>query len=519
MSKRGLRAKLAITIAITAFFLFTACGGEEYEAPEVEQEIEEAEQEEEEMEIRAEILTLDWAYAMDMARKRRAGIEKPDYDALIAMTEGRTPSSRLPQRFWNDWGSAEYLPEYFSIEDAVADAWALFSTLREVYGGYVYFGGDDVFSAILGNLATELFLLGDEMISAGDFAEILHAHLNQVIIDNHFWIGNERMSLNFGYFHRNGIYYDRTEDGFRNRATDLYLTNIEGYNIEEAMRLHANADGELFYRPVLLLESANAVQRAYFVYEDGRREGRTLIREAVSQRQMQLPTLEYIDNIPILTVLAMGFDGHENAAGIAHAEPFMAYAEQLRHEPIVIVDIRGNTGGNGLLPVRWLVELTGQFVPSNYVWLSARPFNSEDFGFDPDNSHQNPPGSWQTFANPGSFGENHTIFNTEPRRIVPRGQMLVLLTDRATSSAAEDFVDRIFNIENTLVVGTATGGVLAFDATYSPINLPNTGMPFGLGRAMMLWPDGHFAEGVGIQPDIWVNGDALTAALALINVQ
>jgi len=507
-------------ITAIILLLLVACGADQDETPDDvhEEDLTEIEEYyEEQEEPRAELITLDWGYALDLATQRRAGIVKPEPGELEAMTEGRTPLARFPQRFRNDWSEQEDAPpDFFTIEDAVADAWVLFNTLRYVYGGYVYFGGDDVFSAMLGDVTTEFFLLGEEMIRAADFARILHRHINQIVVDNHFWIGDERMGSNFGYFHRHGVYYDKTENGFRNRDTDLYLTEIEGYSIQEAMRLHTNADGALFYRPVMLLESAAAVHQADFVYEDGSVQRRALIREAVPQRQMQLPTLEYIDFIPVLTVMAMGFDGHEAAWGIDHATAFMSYAQNLRQERVVIVDIRGNIGGNGLLPVRWLNLLTHQVAPSNYVWLSARPYRSGDFDFDPDNIHQNPPNSWRTYANVAAFGDYHTIFNTEPRRIIPREQMLILLTDRATSSAAEDFVDRIFNIQNTLVIGTATAGALAFDATYSPINLPNTGIPFGLGRAMMLWPDGHFAEGAGIVPDIWVSGDALAAALALV---
>jgi len=519
MRKRGLRVKPILTVVAACVALaFSGCNGADYEIEEIEKEIEEIEEIEEiPEEPRAEIWALDWDYVMSRAAARREGIEKPDYERLLAMTEGRVPT-RLPQRFRNAWDeSYEDPPQYFSVEAAMADAFLLFNVLRDVYGGYVYFGGDDMFSAILGDVAAEFFLLGQDMISAEDFAQILHRHLNRVVVDNHFWIGDERMGAGLSYFHRQGLYYNRTEEGFRNRATDLYLTEIQGYDIEAVMRLHADAQGQLFYRPVLLADAAQATQPTTFVYEDGQRETRTFIRETPRGRQqMQLPSLRTEDNIPILRVMAMGFDGHENAMGIAHAEPFMAYARQLRDEPVVIVDIRGNGGGNGLLPARWLHALTGEIVPSNYIWLSAHPYNSSDFEFNPDNAAQNPPNSWRTYTDVGPFGEGYTIFNTAPRRIVPRDQLLILLIDRGASSAAEDLVDRAFNVENTLVIGTATSGALAFDATYPSINLPGTGVPFGVGRAMMLWPDGHFAEGVGIVPDIWVAGDALAAALALI---
>jgi len=45
----------------------------------------------------------------------------------------------------------------------------------------------------------------------------------------------------------------------------------------------------------------------------------------------------------------------------------------------------------------------------------------------------------------------------------------------------------------------------------------NSGVSFGFGQALFLWPDGYFTEGTGLQPDVWVEGNALVAALALLN--
>jgi len=42
-------------------------------------------------------------------------------------------------------------------------------------------------------------------------------------------------------------------------------------------------------------------------------------------------------------------------------------------------------------------------------------------------------------------------------------------------------------------------------------------LAFGFGWAISKWPDNLYAEGAGIEPDIWVMGDALEAALALLS--
>ena len=74
----------------------------------------------------------------------------------------------------------------------------------------------------------------------------------------------------------------------------------------------------------------------------------------------------------------------------------------------------------------------------------------------------------------------------------------------------------MLNMTNTLIIGTPTAGVLAFNVTYPNMNLPRTGIGLSFGRTMNLWSEDHFSEGVGIQPDIWAQRDALNTALALL---
>ncbi|MCL2397490.1 MAG: S41 family peptidase [Defluviitaleaceae bacterium] len=514
------RLMILVCVVAVCVFALAACSGKDYDEgiAEVEDMIAETTKEPMEEENggeRAEIVPLTLQDVLGIASRRRESIVKPDYNILLAMTAGRTPIPGHPDGFFGDRGRGEPLITV-TVEDAIADAWELFGLLRDVYGGYVYFGGDEVFYAIFEEIETELLGLGST-VGYAVFVNVLYRNLSRAVVDNHFVIGNRRFGRDIAFFYPSGLYYDRSKNGFRNRETQLYLEHIEGHDINDVMRLHINDNGELFYRPVLLIEEISDQRvQVYFMYEDGERARRMLRRESFEWRERQYPSLEFIDGIPVVTVMTMGFDGHENALNIEHAVPFLSFAEELRDEPVVIVDIRGNGGGNGFLPTRWLYALTGEIVPSNYVSLSTWEYNPESHAFDPENVFQNPPGIVEKFMSAGPFGEGYTVSNNEPRRIIEREQMLILLTDRGTASAAEGFTDHAFNMTNTLVIGTSTGGVLAFDMTYPQLYLSNTGTPFGLGRTMMLWPDGHFAEGVGIQPDIWASGDALTAALALV---
>jgi C-terminal processing protease CtpA/Prc len=83
-------------------------------------------------------------------------------------------------------------------------------------------------------------------------------------------------------------------------------------------------------------------------------------------------------------------------------------------------------------------------------------------------------------------------------------------------SAAEIFADKMLNLENTLIIGQNTAGFLIAPGNV-PYYLPNSGIPFVAGIEHFMHPAGNFYEGIGIAPDVWVIGDALTAALAMVN--
>ena len=513
-----------ICVFVIAVAILTACGAEKYE-----------------------ILTPQTLHdVIDIAALRREAIVKPDYSTILSLTEGRNREDFFRMSIFY---CHTHLPRstrpYITIYDAISDMWSLHRLMRQKYGGYVYFGGDDVFIPLFEALEAELLGYGCDVIAEffgikGDeitpeaFAAILRWRLNAVINDVHFRIYNGSLSWGYGFFHSLACVYDRSDRGFINRKTGLLLTAIEGHEIEDIMKLHVDYDGRLFYSPVfiyapfheLLFDDAlydfiviyqeeldTPKFHAYFVYEDMEPVSRIFTEKEIEfdfEKTTPLPSLEFIDGIPVVTVMVMGFDGSEISHGFEHVAPFLSFAEYLCDEPVVIVDLRGNEGGNGHLPTRWLYMLTGEMVWPNYVSLGTMPFFLGSLLF------RDAPYAQKFMFNQERLDCGHVKRNFGPREIVERDQLLIVLTDRWTGSAGEGFVDAVFNITNTLVIGTPTRGVLAFDMTYPHLRLPETSIPFGFGTTMNVWPEGHFAESVGILPDLWVEGDALVAALALL---
>jgi len=196
----------------------------------------------------------------------------------------------------------------------------------------------------------------------------------------------------------------------------------------------------------------------------------------------------------------------------ADAIRFIGFTANLWNEPIIIVDIRSNQGGSISLPVQWLNSLMGVNVPETGIMLISLCDKIYETLYHPGIfEYQN----YRVFRPSHSFDGNHRISGYPHTGIIDNNPFIIMLVDRYTAGSGERMADMMFNMANTLVIGQNTRGSAISDSGW-PIILPNTGIVVSFGNMLILFPEGHFATGRGITPDIWVTGDALTAALAMV---
>jgi len=131
---------------VLCFALFAACGKRDETAP-----------------------VLSIQYAIDEAFVRRENIGYPCGDIIAAavMTRGQD---------WRWEGIANVFSEVpladrISAEDAIYDAQTLLIAMRQMYGAYIYFGGDSAFIPLFDNIR-QIFSTRDYW-DTRDFSEIL----------------------------------------------------------------------------------------------------------------------------------------------------------------------------------------------------------------------------------------------------------------------------------------------------------------------------------------------------------
>ena len=480
-------------------------------------------------------------YALNAANTRRAGIVKPDYNMLLPFTEGREQIDYDMAKLIAEMGGEEYLVQFVANllapverassvtrEQAIYDAEILLMLLRISYGAYTYYGGDEVFLPMFESIFDTLDTSRQWTAGrSGNFQLVLHTFISQVIADNHFTIGGRHLgSENYSPAHTTTygtvatffvgeIGFDFGNDRFRSRETDMYILEVVGHDVNELFRLSIDDEGELSYIPVLVVPGRDGGREfpITVVYENGEQEIVNLLRHNPTRRNYQSPSLKWVDEIPVVTIMSM-----QSYPNVPEARQFLAYAYELKNEPVVIVDVRSNHGGNNLLSAQWLHIMSGEVVPSNSVILQMGNHQEtmEALAAVPSDSLQyRPIADFMTYHPTTPLGDYHFVWNYTADRLVPNDQLIILLTDRYTASAGEGFVDFVLNLENTLIIGQNTAGV-AHKIAGAAFFLPNSGVPVHFGPGIAFFPEGLFAEGVGYAPDIWTVGDALDAALAFV---
>jgi len=422
------------------------------------------------------------------------------------------------------WEDNILMPNVYDISQirAIQDAELFFSLIASSYGVYNFWGGDAVFLPVLSEIIATLKT--QERWVVDDFTRLLHSSLLPHITDHHFIINNMVLRSEYEFF-VSTIHFHRSEYGFHTNG--LYVDSIIlpcrpdfAQKIDTILQLSMDETGyAFFYSPVFMLcmRAGNAPETFTILYTDGTQETALLEKIIPVRTPAEPPTLEFIQGVPVVTVERMPLHLEDDGRYLPNREEtiqFLHFATQLQDEPIIIVDLRNNAGGFGAVPLIWFNLLLGENIPSSHLEISTmcEVRYAEIMGPPFSGSYA----SSRTFRPRTRITNHHQVQTYPPHRIVPHDQLIIILSGRRTFSTGERMVDLALNLRNTLFIGHNTGGVYITGRSSWIPALPNSRIRIEFGGGMHIFPDGHFREGVGFAPDIWVTGCALAAALGMI---
>jgi len=224
------------------------------------------------------------------------------------------------------------------------------------------------------------------------------------------------------------------------------------------------------------------------------------------------------DKIGYLTV--------KSFVGVERDQPIIRqFYERIQDLPYLIIDIRGNSGGNDLY---WMQNIMAPLLQSDItasLWSVWKQGDLTEKFFGPSDKWFGISGLPNLPNLPSEVRSEFSHFSTHQRIIKPlnpidfKGEVF-LLVDKYVFSSSEAFAAVVSASGWATIVGTRTGGD-GIGSTPALFPLPNSGYVVRTPLILGLNPDGSANAEVGTQPDILieVGEDALDVVLKLISAR
>jgi len=376
------------------------------------------------------------------------------------------------------------VPETLTVEQATEDVNQAFQLLAYGYGGYGYFGGDEVFLPIRDKILTELNSM--DRISTTVLWKLLWDALSPVIIDGHFSITTNDPDTYIS---------DREYCQYTYFVRDLYFDDPTGID-EQYVKHTIGPDGAITYclatvcRDTENLPKSMTIEGVEYSLEWNLAE----TEKAFSWRKSTIFSETKAGNgqLPVLQNYALAGDE-------SRLKEFASTAVSYKKEPLLVLDLRGNSGGSDHYSTLWLKNFCGRAIEpkvlfskklSNlYLTISGERGNT---------AHS----EWKT-----TLDSDGIIWETD--------NIVFVLMDRNVASSGEFFVNMLSLGKRVILVGSNTMGCLTF-GNVPKLYLSHSGIGIRFGTSIAFYDSLENLDGIGFSPDLWVEpSDSLDAVVRL----
>jgi hypothetical protein len=442
--------------------------------------------------------------------------------AMVQRLQYTQPDDELPSSVLSLPGQESH-PSEVSSAQASVDVERLFYLLSHGYSGYGIVDDPALWQSAKNNILADLGTASSWQVAS--LPQMIRSRMS-FVQDIHLTIGDQAFGEHLHYWYDTTLEFQRIEDAYACEIDGLVysVASINQQGPEEYLQKSLGPDGDELYRLgilshyppdpiVLVLENeANRIERTL-----------TLRASEVDRLSVRAFREDRVGGIPVLRIQSFG-DNNTN-----DLQRWLESAERLRGEPCVIVDLRGNGGGNERWASAWIQSLTGVrpqsiLIFSEFVSQTTMIGRANAFAYwslqSPRNSFfRNEEKRYRDTVERLESGLLHPHWTGPVLPVTPaieNDTKIVVITDGRVASAGEGFVMRVKQAENVVVVGENTLGALTF-GNISLHVLPESGIKVWLPINFNLSQDLVSREGVGLAPDYWVPArDAVDYAVAAV---
>jgi hypothetical protein len=414
-------------------------------------------------------------------------------------------------------------PPFISAEKAAEDVERLFYLFNNGYSGYGYFvkvgSFDEAKAGILRELKRQPIWNGEELSS------LIHEYLS-FLRDRHLNIGGQEYGSHEDFWYDTGfeLRKDRGEYLFTSDGKEYTVVSINGESPDGYMFPSLNADGDAVFRVgVLSYSSPQPLELRSRSGQDVRQWRITLSR---SQPQYSgIFEEKRVGGVPVVRIRSFGDHPRE------YIDRFLDSASRYKGVPCLIVDIRGNGGGNEEWPKQWIIRFTGRRpdrvqVFTELISETTMIGRSNSYALALHNAPELDEQGYQMkveeFRGYAESIEEKDItpywwpYEVLGTQKIPSNTTLIVLMDANVYSAGEGFISYLHQVENVVIVGENSGGALTY-GQMSHHRLPNSKLLVGLPTSLNVFVDLEYREEKGFFPDLWVPAEeALNYAVAAV---
>jgi len=414
-------------------------------------------------------------------------------------------------------------PSHISVEEASEDVEYLFYLFSHGYCGYGYFETRGSFDEAKKSILQELE--SKSTWSPEDFSQLIHDNLT-FIHDCHLSVGGYKYGDHEDFWYDTTLEFSKVtgEYYFVSDNTTYQVVSVNGEHPDEFMFPSLNVQGDPIYRIGILSQTAPEplALTAHHDHEQLHIKLQ-LYRSDFGYFSEEIFSEDTIGGIPVVRIRS--FSDH-------HAEyinQFLTTAQRYRGAPILIIDIRGNGGGNEEWPKKWITRFTGHQPPNNRYFtelISKTTMMGRANYFEYLLDMYPVTSFYQTekdqFTAQADFFEKYSMTPhwsgpfSQGAQVIPNDTTLIVVTNGRVASAAEGFIIYLQQVENVVFVGENTRGALVF-GQMTLHQLPHSRLSLNLPISLNIPLDLELREEKGFFPNLWIPAeDAVNYAVAAV---
>ena len=371
-----------------------------------------------------------------------------------------------------------------SHDEAVQDIDLYFKALKYGYGGYKYFGGDEVFNGVKEKILKRI--KNKDTVGTSDLAQIMHEEL-RFVRDGHFNINRspiEDKDVRYEYYYDYDQVFYKDDEGYYQKINGekWYYAGSADENVRIELTLLPT--GDIVYSPILFLPATEKKKSSTLTLKHGKSEKKVELNFKENQSYMsnssRVLDYNYLDENGITYISVRCFDAELKG----ELQDFVNTGYSAKDSRLIIFDLRSNGGGSDEFSRQWVRNFSGKEPKLNSVFVTKADALSK--------------------INRSQYGSETTWSSKNKGEMIENETPIIILMDDMCGSSGESALNFLRSMKNTIVIGSNSSGY-QLCGNVSSFSLPNTGIGVGIPISLQFYYTLDEVDGKGYEPDVWCN--------------